>query len=95
MKKQIKITYLKKAQKFLTKNTNIITESQVDELCILGIKKKLFNIESTIDIKDLKGSLRGKSRIRKGKIRIIFEIAEEEVIIESIIEDIDYRGSIY
>lgn len=46
-------------------------------------------------MKYLKGALKNKSRIRKGKIRVIIEIIENEIIIESIIEDIDFRGNIY
>lgn len=95
MKKNIKLTYLKKAQKFLLKNQNIITESEVDLLIIKAIKKVLYSIDTNIDIKKLKGSYDNKMRIRKGKVRIIFEIIENEIIIESIIENIDYRGDIY
>lgn len=95
MIKNIKITYLKKAVKFLSKNKNSIKESEIDELVIKTIKKKIFNIDTNIDFKDLKGNLKNKVRIRKGDIRIIIEIVEDEVIIESIIENIDFRGSIY
>ncbi len=95
MTKNIKITYLKKAKKFLLKNSNTITENEVDSLIILAIKKKVYNIDVNLDIKDLKENLKGKSRIRKGKIRIIFELLEDELIIESIIEDIDFRGNVY
>ena len=95
MIKNIKITYLKKAAKFLSKNKNSIKESEVDELVIKTIKKKLFHIDTNIDFKDLKGNLKNKVRIRKGNIRIIIEIVENEIIIESIIENIDFRGNIY
>ena len=95
MIKNVKITYLKKAIKFLQKNTNTISEIEVDNLVILVIKKKIYNLDVSIDIKDLKENLKGKSRIRKGKIRIIFELIEDELIIESIVEDIDFRGNIY
>jgi len=46
-------------------------------------------------LKALKGDLLGKYRIRKNSIRIIFSIYEEEVIIEAIVENIDFRGNIY
>lgn len=95
MKKDIKITYLKKAVKFLDKNRNTIKESDVDSLMILAIRKKIFLEDISLDIKELKGSLLGKSRVRKGKVRIIFEILVDEIIIESIVEDIDFRGNIY
>ena len=95
MSKNIKITYLKKAQKFLLKNSNIIQESEVDNLMILAIKKKIYKLDVNLDIKDLKNNLKGKFRVRKGKIRIIFELTEDELIIETIIEDIDFRGNIY
>ena len=45
--------------------------------------------------KTLKGELKGKYRIRKGKIRIIVTVKDNEVIIEAIIENIDFRGNIY
>ena len=46
-----------------------------------------------LDIKKLKGNLLGFSRIRVGKIRIIFEIRRETS--ELFIYDINYRGNIY
>ncbi len=95
MQRQIKITYLKKATKFLNKNPNSITEEDVDALMILAIKKRVFMQDVNLDIKALKGSYLGKNRVRKGKIRIIFEIIENSVVIESIVENIDFRGSIY
>ena len=49
MKKEIKLTYLKKATKFLKKNSAVITESSVDELVIKFIKKKVYNIDENID----------------------------------------------
>ena len=55
MKKEIKLTCLKKAKKFLTKHGDSITEKDVDILVVI----------------------------------------ENEIIIESIIEDIDFRENIY
>jgi mRNA-degrading endonuclease RelE of RelBE toxin-antitoxin system len=44
----------------------------------------------------LKGEFSGGYRVRKGKIRIIFSIGENsEVVIEAIIENVDFRGDIY
>lgn len=91
MQREIKITYLKRATKFLKKNQNSITEAEVDALMILAIKNKVFSQKNNLDIKMLKGTLAGKLRVRKSKIRIIFEIIENSIIIESIIEDIDFR----
>ena len=45
MKKKIKITYLKKATKFLKKNS-IITEKEVDDLVIKFIKKHFGGFDS-------------------------------------------------
>ena len=92
---KIKITYLKKSLKFLEKNRDKITEDDIDKLIILAIKKKILKQDINLDLKELKGKLKGKSRIRKGKIRVIFEILEDEIIIEAIIDDIDFRGNIY
>ena len=90
---ELKLTYVKKAQKFIDKNS--ITIEEIDKLVIKAVKKKIFNKNENIDIKDLKGILKGKIRIRKGKIRIIIEIKNSEIIIEAIIENIDFRGNIY
>ena len=79
----------------MRKNQNTITETEVDELIILAVKKKVFLMDVNIDLKNLKGTLQGKSRIKKGNLRIIFEIIENEILIESIIEDIDFRGNVY
>ena len=56
--KNIKITYLKKSTKFLEKNENIIAESDVDALVILAIKKKIYQEDVNLDIKELKGKLK-------------------------------------
>ena len=95
MKKDVKLTYLKKAKKFLDKNQNSITEDQVDELVIKLMKKLFFQIDTNIDFKQLQGTLRDYYRIRKGSIRIIVRIADDEIIIEAIIEDIGFRGDVY
>ena len=39
MKKEIKLTYLKKAAKFLLKHPSVITEDEVDALVIKFIKR--------------------------------------------------------
>jgi mRNA interferase RelE/StbE len=93
MKKQIKITYLKKAAKFIKKNN--LKEEEIDELVIRLIKIVKFNKEINLDFKALQGELKGKYRIRKGKIRIIVSIEDDEIIIEAIIINIDFRGDVY
>jgi mRNA interferase RelE/StbE len=95
MKKDIKLTYLKKATKFLDKNKDILTEEQADELIIKFIKKKFYNINTNIDYKQMQGSVKDIYRIRKADIRIILKIVDNEIIIEAIIQDIGFRGNIY
>lgn len=51
MKKQIKITYLKKAAKFIKKNN--LKEEEIDELVIRLIKIVKFNKEMNLDFKAL------------------------------------------
>ena len=95
MTKDIKLTYLKKATKFLNKNKNTITEQDVDELVIKFIKKKFYNVDINIDYKQMQGNLKDIYRIRKSDIRIILKIVDDEIIIEAIIQDIGFRGDIY
>ena len=95
MKKTIKITYLKKATKFFKKNSSLLDEKSIDELIVKFVKYKFFDIATSIDFKELKGNLKGFYRIRKGNVRIIFKIVDSEIIIEAIVNDIDFRGNIY
>lgn len=95
MKKEIKLTYLKKSKKFLDKNVSVITENQVDELIIKFIKRHFYNIDINVDYKQLQGNLKDTFRIRKGNIRIIVKVIDDEIIIEAIIEDIGFRGDVY
>ena len=94
MTKKLKITYLKRAAKFLNKN-NAITESKVDELIIAFAKKHFYGHDINIDYKQMQGNLDNIFRIRKGKLRIIIKVQQDEIIIEAIIQDIGYRGDIY
>ncbi len=95
MKKNIKLTYLKKATKFLDKNSSILIEEQVDALVIKFIKKKIYNIDTNINYKQMSGAIANIYKIRKANIRIIVKLEDGEVIVEAIIADITYRGGIY
>ncbi len=95
MKKDIKISYLKKAVKFLKKNSSVITEEEVDKLVIKFVKKRVFGIDTNIDFKQMSGAISDIYRIRKGNIRIIVRLKDEEIIIEAVIVDIGHRGDVY
>ena len=95
MKKDISLTYLKKATKFLEKNKSVLKEEQVDELVIKFIKKKIYNIDTNIDYKQMSGAISDIYRIRKANIRIIVKLENNEIIIEAIIVDIGFRGDVY
>lgn len=95
MKKELKLTYLKKSKKFLDKHKDKLTEEEVDELVIKFVKSRFYNIELNIDFKYLHGYTQDYYRIRKGNIRIIVQVINDEIIIEAIIEDIGFRGDIY
>lgn len=95
MTKNVKLTYLKKSIKFLDKNKDILTESQVDELIIKFIKKLFYKIDTNIDFKQMKGNIQNIYRIRKANLRIIVKVIDDEIIVEAIIQDIGFRGDIY
>jgi len=95
MKKDIKLTYLKKATKFLDKNKSLLTEEKVDELVIKFIKKKIYNVDTNIDYKQMSGAISNIYRTRKANIRIIVKLEDNEIIIEAIISDIGFRGDVY
>lgn len=90
----LKISYSKEADKFLKKNKDTLKEAETDELIIEAIRK-LFKIEETnIDLKKLKGGERGRFRIRKGDIRIVFSLKKEKML-HAMIKTIDFRGNVY
>jgi mRNA interferase RelE/StbE len=95
MKRDIKLTYLKKATKFLAKNKNLLTEEQCDELIVKFIKKRIYDVDTNVDYKQMQGNIKDIYRIRKANIRIILKLIDEEIIVEAIIQDIGFRGSIY
>lgn len=95
MKKEIKLTYLKKAAKFLLKHPSVITEDEVDALVIKFIKRKVYNHNVNIDYKQMSGAFSDVYRIRKGGVRIIVTLKDDEIVIEAIVADIGFRGDIY
>lgn len=95
MKKDIKLTYLKKATKFLAKHQSMITEEQVDALVVRFIKRKIYHIDINIDFKQMSGAISNVYRIRKGNIRIILTLEDDEIIVEAIVTDIGFRGDVY
>ena len=91
----LKIRYLKKAKVFLKKNSHLLSEEKVASLLILAAKKIFLKEDNIVDLKQLKGSLKKFYRIRVNKIRILFEVENNEIQIIMIVNDIDFRGDIY
>ena len=79
----------------MSKNKHIINENDIDELIIKFVKKKFYGVDCNIDYKQMKGIISDIYRVRKGNIRVIFKVINNEIIIEAIIQDIGYRGDIY
>ena len=92
---KLEIIYLKKADKFFIKNSNILSKIKVKELIIKAVKKIIKKEDINIDVKRLQGNLNNFYRIRSGKIRILFELENNEIKIIAIINDIDFRGDVY
>lgn len=91
----MKIKLSKTANKFLKKLDGNSEKTVIDKIGRLKTcleSQKVYPPEE-LDIKKLKGELTGFSRIRVGKIRIIFQIRRETD--EILIYDINYRGNIY
>jgi len=92
---KIEIQYLKKADKFFTKNSTTLTKQKSNQLIIKAIQKIVLKKDINIDVKQLKGNLQNFYRIRQGKTRILFEIINNQIIIKAIVYDVDFRGDIY
>jgi len=92
---RLKIEYLKKADKFFKLNNHILSKDRAKELIIKAVKKIILKEDINIDLKHLKGELKNYYRIRQGKIRILFKIDGDKIIVKVIINDIDFRGDVY
>jgi len=91
----LEIQYLKKSDKFLAKNSHIISKEKVKRLITKAIKKIILNEDTNIDLKRLKGNYSNFYRVRTGNIRILFEVDNQKIKIIAIVTDIDFRGNIY
>jgi len=92
---RLEIEYLKKADKFFKLNNHILSKDRAKELIIKAVKKIILKEDINIDLKHLKGELKNYYRIRQGKIRILFKIDGDKIIVKVIINDIDFRGDVY
>jgi mRNA interferase RelE/StbE len=91
----VKIRISRSAGKFLEK---LDVNSRRSVLTKIGILKTCLETQNVyppeeLDIKKLKGELKGFSRIRVGKMRVIFKIGKETD--EIFIYEINFRGNIY
>jgi len=95
-KKLLQIHFERKADKFFNKGS--IEKKEVSGLIIKAIRKlsgqAAFGGEN-VDVKYLKGEFKGYLRIRKGDLRIVFKIAEDENLIIVTVSNIDFRGNVY
>jgi len=84
-----KIGFSRDAEKFL-KQENLQSETVVE---IIKFLKKMKGESVSVDVKKLKGDWQGFYRIRKGKLRIIFELNFQEHSIY--VARIDHRGKVF
>lgn len=90
---ELQINYSNASEKFILKNKRLISFKQIRILIEKSIKR-INNYDTNIDIKALKGNLKGFYRIRRGDLRIIFKYYKGEIHIVNI-EKIDFRGNVY
>jgi mRNA interferase RelE/StbE len=83
------IGFSREAEKFL-KRENIRSEAVAE---ITKFLKRMKGEPVSVDIKKLKGDWQGFYRIRKGKLRIIFELSFDDHLIY--VTRIDQRGGVY
>lgn len=83
------IDYSREALKFIEEqNVGIQVKEELERFLI---KMKGENIN--VDVKKLPGNWTGYYRLRKGSLRIIFEIDKTEKVL--FVEKIDFRGGVY
>ncbi|MBS3976422.1 MAG: hypothetical protein KGZ75_06805 [Syntrophomonadaceae bacterium] len=75
---------------------NFIQKQNVHEEVREELKKFLLKVKGeniNIDLKKLTGDWIGYYRLRKGKLRIIFEVKKAEKTL--FVEKVDFRGDVY
>jgi len=91
----LEIEYLKKPEKFFAKNSSVLSKDETNNLIGKAVKKIVLQEIINIDVKKLKGNLSRYYRIRQGKVRILFELLNNKIIVKAIVNDIDFRGDVY
>jgi mRNA-degrading endonuclease RelE of RelBE toxin-antitoxin system len=91
-KKLLQIHFERKADKFFGKCN--ISKDEVSGLIVNAVRR-LAGQNENVDVKYLKGQFKGYLRIRKGDLRIVIKIAEDEKLIIVTVSNIDFRGSVY
>ena len=91
----LEIHYLKKSDKFFSKNSHHLSKEKSNELIIKSVKKIVLKEDINVDVKQLKGNFQAYYRIRFKKIRILFELINNEIKITTIVNDVDFRGDVY
>ncbi|MBF0526146.1 MAG: hypothetical protein HQK56_13755 [Deltaproteobacteria bacterium] len=96
MKKKLNliIQYSGKASKFLNRNDKIIHRDQVRNFVVAAVKEIMRIEHSNIDLKPIKGKLKGSYRIKTGQLRIIFTL-RQDIISVALVESISYRKDAY
>jgi mRNA interferase RelE/StbE len=84
-----KINYSRYAENFLKKN-DIRDDIRRD---LVKFLKKMRGESINIDVKKLKGSWKDYYRLRRGKVRIIFDVDYKDRSL--FVEKIDFRGEVY
>lgn len=84
-----RIDYSRGSEKFIEKQN--IREEVREELRRFLIRLKGENVN--VDVKKLTGDWEGYYRLRKGNIRIIFEVNKTGKVLY--VEKVDFRGDVY
>lgn len=85
--KGYQLSYSSQARKFLKKL------DKKTAIHILSKLEELIEGDENLDVKKLNGSLKSQFRMRVGDFRIIYEVAEHEIIVYII--EIGHRKEIY
>lgn len=89
----IRFVYSHHAETFLTRNANSITFERVEAGLTLAANKILLAEQNTSNIRKMEGEWRGYHRLRLGRFRVIFRLAEGDPVI-LFIEEAERRGNI-
>jgi mRNA interferase RelE/StbE len=94
MIREFEFEYSRQVEKFLEKNPSVISRPELRERLRKAVLRAMQVEDNNSDVKRLSGKWEGYTRLRIGRLRVIFKYKGHEIVIVTV-EELDHRGNVY